>query len=211
MRCLMILLVLLLPVQVFAGNDVYVKGNVGIFTVEDSELNFEDSYGVDGDLGAYKFDTGFGLSAAIGQSHGKFDLELEFAYREADIDSFEGKYVEELGRSTPSGDVDGSVDMKTLMANGIYNFKNNSVVTPYLGAGLGIAWIDSDNIDGTEFAYQVLAGVGMGMNDQVSVLLGYRYLGMGDISEEGTLYGMNGEYSVPIDSHNFEVGLKYSF
>jgi len=35
MRCLMILLVLLFPVQAFAGHNIYVKGNVGLFVAED--------------------------------------------------------------------------------------------------------------------------------------------------------------------------------
>ncbi len=219
MRILLILLVLLLPAQVFAGN-TYVKGNVGIFMFGDSEIEFE-SGGQEVDLGDIVSNTGFGLSAAVGRSLGNFDVELEFAYREADFDEFEAKVftVEGVGFALPSGGLDGAVDIKTLMGNGIYNFKSSSSVTPYVGAGLGIAWVDADKLDDSVFAYQFLAGIDMAMNDNFSLLLGYRYLGASDISGDATLsveysgetYYADGEGSASIDSHNFEVGLKYSF
>jgi len=196
---------------VFAGNDKYVKGNVGIFMMEDSTLNFE-SADVNVDIANMTFDTGFGLSVAAGQSLGNFDVELEFAYKNADFDKFEGKTfnINGFDITTPDSDLDDTIKIKTLMTNGIYNFKNNSSITPYIGAGLGIAWIDMEDFDGTEFAYQFLTGIDMAVNERLSLLVGYRYLGTGDISFEEYL-GETYEVSATIDSHNLEVGLKYSF
>lgn len=219
MKFLIFLLVLLLPVQVFAGHDVYIKGNVGIFMLSDSALNFErDYYGDDADIGNIISNTGLGLSAAIGKSSGNFDFELEFAYREADLYNFEGKVFNLDGEDFifPNKDLNGSLEMKTLMANVIYNFDNTTIITPYLGAGLGAAWIDVDIFDDTQFAYQFLAGLEAAVFENTSILFGYRYLGVRDIEEE-TTRGMeghgyySGEDSATIDSHNLELGLKYSF
>jgi len=81
MRCLMILLVLLLPVQALADGGIYLKGSLGIFMVDDSELRFEGA-DVDASLGNVISNTGFGANGAIGLSLGDFDVELEFGYRE---------------------------------------------------------------------------------------------------------------------------------
>jgi len=158
-----------------------------------------DGY-ADYNLGKITSDTGFGLSGAVGKSRGNFDFELEFAYKESDLDGIE---ISNVNR-----DMDGTFKIKTLMANSIYNFKSDSVVSPYFGAGLGIARVEirDDSYD-REFAYQILAGMSMEMNDKVSMLLGYRYFGMDDISEDYTSH----ETSIPVSAHNFELGVKYSF
>jgi len=211
-KILLFLLVLLLPTQAFAADGNYIKGTIGIFMMEDSTLNLE-GVGADADIGNATSDTGVGLGAAVGKSIGKIDIELEYAYREADFDRFE--FDDEIsGLVDYSEGLDGGIEIKTLMANGFYNFNKESTYSPYVGAGLGIAWVDVKyegfdiDIDGTEFAYQFMAGVDVAMSTNTSLLIGYRYLGTSDISDS---FEDVAEVSASIDSHNIEFGLKYSF
>lgn len=206
MRILLILLMLVVPAQVFAGN-TYVKGNVGIFMFEDSSISANNGV-LDVEVGDLTASTGFGLSAAVGRGFDSgFDIELEYGYKHANFEDFK------LNEDIVDGieiEIDGSVNIKTLMVNGIYNFKNISFLTPYVGAGIGIGWVsfeDEEKFSDTKLAYQVLAGVETGITERLSFLVGYKYLGTGDFMEE------EGEIDVlaSIDSHNIEFGLKYSF
>jgi len=214
-RFIVLLIVLLLPVQVFAG-DRYIKGNIGIFSLEDSTLNLasEDN---DVDIGDVSSDTGFGINAAIGKSFANgFDLELEYGFKTADLD--EATPSDEVAEYTGDFevDVDGNVDIHSLMANAIYNFKSGASITPYAGAGIGLGFVnidldDAGDISDTVFAYQLMAGVAFNVSNNMDILAGYRYFGTSDITEDGTFYGYDVEGSATVDSHNFEVGLKYSF
>jgi len=211
---------LLLPHSVMADTNTYVKGNVGLFMLEDSDISFEGEL-ASADIGSVRTETGFGLSAAVGRSFGNFDMELEFAFREANLHKFKAKAfnIDGIDFIYPDEVLDGTGTFKTLMTNGIYNFKNKTTVTPYIGGGLGVSWIDVEDFDGTEFAYQFLAGMDMAINNNFSFLLGYRYIGVSDISKsqlrsieyEGETFTDSGEDFATIASHNIEAGLKYSF
>lgn len=199
MRILLFLLMLLIPTQVFAGP--YIKGNVGLFVMEDSTitqsgLQFEQE-------AELSMDTGFGLSAAIGASVNEFfSVELEYAYREADADEVE---IEEYDLTYNHYE---TFSIKTLMANGIINLPNTTIFTPYFGAGLGLGWANLRGADNAGFAYQALAGLETEVSKNVSFLAGYRYLGTEDFTKE---YSEFTQDEMTFDSHNIEVGLKYFF
>jgi len=236
--CLILAMCLFLPLQVFASDGFYAKGTVGIFMLEDSDIDFTNEVGTY-DVGSVSAHDGFGLSAAIGHSFSSgFDVELEYSYRETELDKLSGKsFSDTFGETEITflqddrdyGDSD-QVFLKTLMANAIYNVKNNSIFTPYAGGGIGLGWLELEDgeFNNTKFAYQLLAGVDAAVSKNVSVLVGYRYLGMGDISRvfqsSGHIIGPEdfakqlpdkiysvGEAETSLDSHSIEVGLKYSF
>ncbi len=110
-------------------------------------------------------------------------------------------------------------NLHTLLANAYYDFYNESAFTPYVGAGIGIAFLDgqadlsfggnrySNEIDDTLFAWHVGAGVGVAINDYVTADLGYRYLGT------STAYGEVGgnEVKTDISAHEFSVGVRFGF
>lgn len=171
-----------------AGSGLYVKGNVGIFLPNDFDIEVE---GIEvGELGV---DTGIGFSGAVGHSFSKhLDIEGEFAYRTAD-DEF-----------------DDTNSVKTLMVNAIFNLDSSLKINPYAGAGLGIAWLEDGGepeFSATAFAYQLMAGVETGFTEQISGLIGYRFVGTGDAQDDLSGY----EFSTSLSSHNIDFGLKYSF
>ncbi|MDR3361894.1 MAG: outer membrane beta-barrel protein [Desulfovibrio sp.] len=95
------------------------------------------------------------------------------------------------------------MDIQTLMANLYWDFKNSTAFTPYVGAGLGLAFIQARAIvmgsggsatvgsfsaekdtgirGQTNFAWQVGAGCSYAFTDAVSVDLGYRFVSLGNV------------------------------
>lgn len=109
----------------------------------------------------------------------------------------------------------------TLLANFYYDFHNSSAFTPYVGAGLGLAFnylgVDikdrstglGSSVDdrSTNFAWQVGAGVAYAFTDNLSVDASYRYLDLGYTEVEG--YGYN--VSTRPYNHEVSLGLRFGF
>ena len=89
--------------------------------------------------------------------------------------------------------------VQTLFLNTYYDFHNSSQFTPYVGAGVGMAFIGSDfsftgedydtpeTSSGTSgsntssnFAWNIGAGLGYEVNEHFTVDLGYRFVGLGE-------------------------------
>ena len=87
----------------------------------------------------------------------------------------------------------------------------NSSITPYIGAGVGVAFNDvkyaENSNDNTSFAYSLSAGVNIPVNNTVSFDLGYRYLNM--TSSDVTLG--SDEIKVKPYSHQVLAGIRVSF
>ena len=143
-------------------------------------------------------DTSFAVAAAIGSQivdfkTGSLRGEVEYTYN----DTLEDKDIE--------------YDAQLLMANFYYDFDINSPVTPYIGAGLGVAFNDVDYIndsdDSTSFAYSLSAGVSVAVNPKINVDLGYRYLNMtdSDITIAGT------DIKIKPYSHQIMAGVRIAF
>jgi len=187
----------------------YAGGQVGAVFLSDSTLS---GPGGSADL---SFDTGYGLGVSAGYDFGTYRLEGEFAYRVNDHDSFSGFGV--------TGPVGGDTSSMALMANIYYDFRTVSpTFVPYIGGGIGFASISVDATDPSVggakviddddmvFAYQIAAGVGFAVNQQVTVDLGYKYLATSDPSFE--VIGAGGaKIDAEYGSHNIILGLRYRF
>lgn len=133
--------------------------------------------------------------------------ELELAYR--------SQLEEEFGNGAFKAEWD--VRIVTLMVNGYYDFDTGTAFTPYVGLGLGSAYIDSsyENNLGVEADKSVLtyavsggAGCGYALTDHVTLDLGYRYLKTGDAELDDD----NGnEASGSPSAHEITLGLRYDF
>lgn len=84
----------------------------------------------------------------------------------------------------------------TVLGNLYFDIPTQSIVTPYLGAGIGYGWADDhgDNKDGATFA--AMAGIEVTLTDNLSADIGYRYRQI--ISED-------------VYANEALVGLRYSF
>ena len=180
-------------------------------------------------LGGEETDNSFGLGLSVGADLGYYyDLpmrvELEYAYR--------GKAEFGQGPSVVLGSVplmashSFDITAHSLMANAFFDFNNDSMFTPYIGAGLGLAYLDTTyrasiqngttatvttNNDNWNFAWNVGAGVAYHLSDNMALDLGYRYVDLGT-AEAGSAIVSNftGSSSVDYTAHEVNVGLRFS-
>ena len=140
---------------------------------------------------------GWGGAASLGYAFGNgFRLEGELANGFADFD--------DNGTHSTLG----SAQTWTAMLNGLYDFNKDGKINPFVGAGVGAAKVkakaysydrtstgnaalskasavsvnDSDNA----FAWQLIAGLGLKLTDQLSADISYKWLNVPDLSFEGT-------------------------
>jgi opacity protein-like surface antigen len=157
-----------------------------------------------------EFDTGFTTSAYGGYEFGNgLRLEGELTYKQADM------HIDKLMLGGIISNIDSDVSIFGTMANVFFDFKNSSPVTPYIGGGIGFASVyvgqgrltngvsiweeDYDRV----FAYQVGAGVGYNVTNNVTLDLGYRYFDTSDLK----IY----LYDAKFASHNVVAGARFKF
>jgi outer membrane protein OmpA-like peptidoglycan-associated protein len=88
-----------------------------------------------------------------------------------------------------------SVGDTAIMANAFYDFNAGGTIVPYVGAGVGIAFVRTAaaNLatDSTQFAYQAILGVGYNIDTMFRVNLDARYYGTTSPYLAGTGYNNN--------------------
>jgi outer membrane protein OmpA-like peptidoglycan-associated protein len=122
---------------------------------------------------SYIMDTGWAAGGKLGYDFVGPRVELEGMYH-----SNTGNGV--VAFPTGFARVNGRVDQVSVMANLLYDFMPGEGFTPYVGAGAGIAFVDSTiqgcNLCSTQFAYQGILGVAYNI-DAFRIGLEGRYYG----------------------------------
>jgi opacity protein-like surface antigen len=122
-----------------------------------------------------------------------------------------------------------SITTYTLMVNGYKDLGNFRGFTPYIGAGVGIAYNIVDDVYFTDnpalvnqihgdrdiaFAWSLMAGVGYQFSARSVVDVGYRYIDMGKATSErhDTAGFVNPRVNIDdLEAHELKVGLRYHF
>jgi opacity protein-like surface antigen len=155
-----------------AEEGYYLGGRASFDDVSDLEV---DAGPILGDL---EMDRGWGFGAVAGRHFGDpWRLELELMFRSADADALPA-----LGL----GDLDGSVDVNSLMLNLIADLPiDGSSVSPYVGVGGGWASIEVDDVSGdflrisaeddSTYALQAFVGIAVPLSDALTLDLDLRY------------------------------------
>ncbi|GFH62849.1 MAG: outermembrane Hek-like protein [Candidatus Desulfovibrio kirbyi] len=112
----------------------------------------------------------------------------------------------------------------TLFANLFWDFRNDTLFTPYVGAGLGVAFKyagfdyttaggDKFTVDDrfNSFAWNVGAGVAYSFAEQLTVDAGYRFVSLGNDSLTTHYGGQKYEVSSSPYNNEFTLGLRFSF
>ena len=146
---------------------------------------------------------GFAVGAAVGYDFfGYLRIEGEIAYQNNAL----------AKASTAGGDVllHEDIDSLAFLVNYYCDFTNDSLWTPYLSAGLGMALVNVDDNTGyvgnsydSVLAYQVGAGLGYAFDEELTLEVKYRYFAT--TNPEFDYVEM--EYA----THNVYVGMRYSF
>jgi len=127
--------------------------------------------------------TGYVVHGAVGYNFDPARVEVAVGYQRNDLKN-----------------IGGYISYWTFMANGYYDFDAGYGMKPYLMGGLGAAdgKFSPTNYDKTDFAWQIGAGVGVKVADNVTFDLGYRYFKPDNNVAD-------------FDSHNIIAGLRYQF
>jgi outer membrane protein OmpA-like peptidoglycan-associated protein len=80
--------------------------------------------------------------------------------------------------SIPGTAINGKAGQLTAMANLLYDFMPSSLITPYVGAGAGVGFVDSNSsLGSTVFAFQGMIGLAYNVTPQFRLGIEGRYLG----------------------------------
>ena len=122
-----------------------------------------------------------------------------------------------------------SIKTYTLMFNAYHDLGKWGNVTPYVGAGVGVAYNMLSDVYFTgnpalvnrihgnrdlSLAWSLMAGIGYQISDRAILDFGYRYLDMGKIKSQRSDTGGFVNPAVVIDdiaAHEFKIGLRYHF
>jgi len=198
---------------------VYVGGNLG-FAVPPTLTATEDN-GWSGLAADVSFSSGLALTAAVGYDFDSFRVEGEFGYQQNNSDDTDWSITAYNNTATfaTTSILNGNLAATTWMVNGYYDFKNNSPFTPFLGAGIGYAKVELNDItshyyygtysvDDSVFAYQFMAGCSYNINKNIAIDLSYRYVAS---SNPTFTDGLGGSTDFEFKSHNFLLGGRYTF
>ncbi|MGN1078717.1 MAG: outer membrane protein [Alphaproteobacteria bacterium] len=149
-----------------------------------------------------------GLNAAVGMKIGNVRAELEYGYRSSDNDvEMEDDELSSL-----------EIGMKTFLLNAYYDFANDSIFTPYVGAGVGytrmsIKFFNADTSTPgdmsamteakTNFSYAANVGVGIKIDTKTTLDIGYRYLNAGHFKF--------GTEKMKTHANEVSLGIRYDF
>ncbi len=123
---------------------------------------------------SYQMNTGWAAGGVVGYDFVGPRIELEGTYRS-------NNGTGNVAFPTGYANVYGKVDQLSIMANLLYDFMPGATITPYVGAGAGIAFVDSTiqgcGLCSTQFAYQGIVGIGWNVTESLRVNLDGRYYG----------------------------------
>ena len=198
-----------IPVRAEVGEGLYLTFAGTINTYED--MNLTDPVATLPDFlkewGSYlKTDAGIGFNHSIGYNFGsEFSLEVEFSSQGGEFDRgcSHASCIEALSEK-----MDGDIETKSLLVNGIYFFDYSETISPYIGWGVGTAFHEA-TLDGyddgaqTTFAYQFKTGIDLKLSHHINLFTGYRFFTTDDPDF--------GFFKGEVTSHSLEAGIRYYF
>ncbi len=196
----------------------YVRADVSYGWVKDPDATASNGALRNVDVGET---SSFGLGAGF-RLNDMFRVDGRLAYRpENDIGG-----TDAAGRATNT-----DVEAVTAMVNAyadvtpFHDWVGSDRVTPYVGAGIGYARLDSGDrsIAGAasergetsdNFAFQLMTGVSVRVSDQLFVDIGYRFANLGQVKQSGSFTNGSTALATEFDDllvHEANLGLRLQF
>ena len=127
------------------------------------------------------------------------------------------------GTVVASGDTTAKIGATTLLFNGYADLGTWGLLTPYVGAGIGAAYVTVSDYASTgappfsgntsnskiNLSYAGMVGVALNISSNLKIDVGYRYLNLGDINTKSDAFGAMTFRNVA--AHEARVGLRWSF
>jgi OOP family OmpA-OmpF porin len=99
----------------------------------------------------------------------RFEVEVGFGFV---------PFTATLANTAAQSNFSGSAHQLHVMGKALYDFFPQSTITPYIGAGAGIAFVDGNAfLQNTVFAYEGILGLGYNIDSQWRVALEGRFVG----------------------------------
>jgi opacity protein-like surface antigen len=200
-----------LPSSYFLDSGWYVRGDVGNNWGRLDNATSASGFAspVDNDLGN-SFVAGLGIG--IKRNWLRADLTVDYASPA----KYEGTIA------TPD-DVTAKISAVTALFNGYLDLGTWYHVTPYIGAGVGAAYVSTSDYVSTvappisgdtahsqwNLAWALMAGLGYRLSPNLMVDVGYRYIDFGDAKPKSDSSGTMTFNNVA--AHEVRVGLRWSF
>ena len=140
-------------------------------------------------------DSGLKLEGGIGYDFGKSRIEVTYDQSKSKMNSMT---FEPFGGDESIGIEGGERTTKSLMVSGFYDFDTNSKFTPYIGGGLGVAFIDTESwrfdvdeeffpltfpsTDQQLFSWQLQTGLAYEINEQLDLTTDLTYKDTSDFN-----------------------------
>jgi opacity protein-like surface antigen len=196
------------PAAAQSNTGFYLEGNLGYAFPDSVDAS---ASGIDGEV---ELKDAFVFGGALGYRFPWVRLELNGSYRKFDTDK-----IKTQGQSV-SGNGDATA------AVGLFNVYLDPdlgvPVHPYLGGGIGGAYVKLDTGDDAPlrvddeagvFAWNLAAGLSFDVTQHVTLSAGYRYLRLEGTDFSASVAGVNTD-GVDVDdvtSHEILIGLRYTF
>ncbi len=168
-------------------------------------------------------DDGYHLGFSVGRSIPGLDTgpvrlrgEIELSYGENDVDGVNFSGNGPGAEANPNGDISTTY----LFGNVLADFQTGGPVTPYVGAGLGVGFVDQSigygngvTISGSDeaFAAQLIAGASYQVNDRTALFADARYIRSFDVEGIRTAGGNSAQVSDDLNTVTLNVGLRFNF
>ena len=205
------------------GSDWYLRGDLGYAHHQVGDVYWMDPVNGRRDFvnkhigGAFMMGGGFGYYF---NEHFRTDVTVDYRFR--------SKFKANVGGCGTCGsgysDEQNMFSAWTLMLNGYYDFGSYGIVTPYVGAGVGMSYVTIDDYKtnaGTafagdskaNFAWNLQAGASFDVAEKVKLDTNYRFVSLG--SAQTARHYVNGASATnPVKyedlfAHEFRVGLRY--
>jgi opacity protein-like surface antigen len=126
------------------------------------------------------------------------------------------------GTIVSPGDVSAKISATSFLFNGYLDLGTWYGVTPYIGAGAGVAYtrvsgysstvappFTSNSSDQWNFTYATMAGLAAPVTHNLMLDVGYRYINFGDVSTNADAFGAMTFRNLA--AHEVRVGMRWSF
>jgi opacity protein-like surface antigen len=127
------------------------------------------------------------------------------------------------GTIATADDVTAKIGAESALFNGYLDLGTWYRITPYIGAGAGVAYVSTSDYSSTvappftgdtshsqwNFAWAAMAGIGYRITPRVTIDVGYRYMDFGDAKTASDSHGAMTFKDVA--AHQVRVGLRWSF
>jgi outer membrane protein OmpA-like peptidoglycan-associated protein len=150
---------------------------------------------------AVSANTGFAAGGVVGYDFVGPRVEIEGVYRNNTNNT-----------GFPGLAISNQVNQLAVLANLLYDFSPGSVITPYIGVGAGIAFVDGNqSLGSTQFAYQGIVGLGWNVTDQFRVNLDGRYYGTTNPQVSSNFPNQGGSSGWTNNNFSVMLGLQIKF